>query len=29
MSRLRGKLGEEVGIRTVRGLGYRLDESVA
>jgi DNA-binding response OmpR family regulator len=29
ISRLRGKLGEEVGIRTVRGLGYRLDESVA
>jgi DNA-binding response OmpR family regulator len=29
ISRLRGKLGEEVAIRTVRGLGYRLDESAA
>ena len=27
VSRLRGKLGEAVSIRTVRGLGYRLDES--
>ncbi len=27
ISRLRGKLGESVSIRTVRGLGYRLDES--
>ena len=29
ISRLRGKLGDDVAIRTVRGLGYRLDESVA
>lgn len=27
ISRLRSKLGEAVAIRTVRGLGYRLDES--
>ena len=27
VSRLRGKLGDTVSIRTVRGLGYRLDES--
>lgn len=27
VSRLRGKLGDAVSIRTVRGLGYRLDES--
>lgn len=27
VSRLRGKLGEAVSIRTVRGLGYRLDEA--
>ena len=27
ISRLRGKLGEAVLIRTARGLGYRLDES--
>jgi DNA-binding response OmpR family regulator len=27
ISRLRGKLGDDVSIRTVRGLGYRLDES--
>ena len=26
VSRLRGKLGDAVAIRTVRGLGYRLDE---
>lgn len=26
VSRLRGKLGDAVSIRTVRGLGYRLDE---
>ena len=26
VSRLRGKLGEAVAIRTVRGLGYRLDD---
>jgi DNA-binding response OmpR family regulator len=26
ISRLRGKLGDAVSIRTVRGLGYRLDE---
>jgi DNA-binding response OmpR family regulator len=29
ISRLRGKLGDEVSIRTVRGLGYRLDETGA
>jgi DNA-binding response OmpR family regulator len=29
ISRLRGKLGDDVAIRTVRGLGYRLDESPA
>ena len=29
ISRLRGKLGDEVPIRTVRGLGYRLDEAGA
>jgi DNA-binding response OmpR family regulator len=29
ISRLRGKLGDDVAIRTVRGLGYRLDESAA
>ncbi|MBS0589682.1 MAG: response regulator [Proteobacteria bacterium] len=27
VSRLRGKLGDAVAVRTVRGLGYRLDES--
>ena len=27
VSRLRGKLGDAVSIRTVRGLGYRLDEA--
>ena len=26
VSRLRGKLGERIAIRTVRGLGYRLDD---
>jgi DNA-binding response OmpR family regulator len=26
VSRLRGKLGDAVPIRTVRGLGYRLDD---
>jgi DNA-binding response OmpR family regulator len=29
VSRLRAKLGEAVAIRTVRGLGYRLDEPAA
>ena len=29
VSRLRGKLGEALSIRTVRGLGYRLDEPAA
>jgi len=29
VSRLRSKLGEAVAIRTVRGLGYRLDEPAA
>jgi DNA-binding response OmpR family regulator len=29
VSRLRGKLGDAVAIRTVRGLGYRLDEPLA
>ena len=29
VSRLRGKLGDAVSIRTVRGLGYRLDEPEA
>src|SRR5262249_50391823 len=29
ISRLRSKLGDDVPIRTVRGLGYRLDESAA
>jgi DNA-binding response OmpR family regulator len=29
VSRLRAKLGEAVAIRTVRGLGYRLDDSAA
>jgi DNA-binding response OmpR family regulator len=28
VSRLRAKLGEAAVIRTIRGLGYRLDESV-
>ena len=29
VSRLRAKLGEAVAIRTVRGLGYRLDDPAA
>jgi len=29
ISRLRAKLGDDVSIRTVRGLGYRLDESAS
>ncbi|HZP65976.1 MAG TPA: response regulator [Rudaea sp.] len=29
ISRLRSKLGDAIGIRTVRGLGYRLDDVVA
>jgi DNA-binding response OmpR family regulator len=29
ISRLRAKLGDAVAIRTVRGLGYRLDEAAA